>query len=363
MEVRTECEGCDGAFHPPQRILVPLTQEQAPQRSAWAQATYRGVLTGWGELVKGVCCPFLCCQCGPLVFVEQGWVGVLTRYGMFEKVIPPGIYVYNCMTQRVLHVCMMMQTMEIPRQTAMTKDNLSVHVDAVTFITVVDSARATFQVEDYRHAVKTLAATTLLRVMGEKTLQELFRDRAAINRCLTTAMREKTEGWGIEVAGVEMRDINIPDSMQRAMAQIAEANREAEAKVIVADGQRRAASIFADAALEMDKHPMSLQLQWFETMRQIAAEKNSTIIVPDSVIGSLSDFRKQWHKDKDSQGAWHQGSSQGSQDRGPWHQPQGSWVEEVVGKGAEAGGRTPESWIQATTGAASMGAPAAEEGQ
>lgn len=183
---------------------------------------------------------------------------------------------------------MKMQTMEIPCQDAMTRDNLKVKVDAVTFMTVVDPARATFHVKDYHHAVKTLAASTLLRVIGEHTLQEIFRDRSKINRRLTQTMRGKTAGWGVQVAGVEMRDITIPDAMQRAMAQIAEANREAEAKVIVAEGQRKAAFIFADAAEIMQKSPMSLQLQWFETLRQITAEKNSTVVVPDSLVSSIA---------------------------------------------------------------------------
>merc|ERR1712066_967953 len=105
-------------------------------------------------------------------------------------------------------------------------------------------------------------------------------------------MKEKTAHWGLSLSSVEMCDITIPDTMQRAMAQIAEANREAESKVIVAEGQRRAAFIFAEAAEAMEKQPMALQLQWFETLRQIAAEKNSTVIVPDSVIGTMSDISK-----------------------------------------------------------------------
>jgi len=118
-------------------------------------------------------------------------------------------------------------------------------------------------------------------------LTEIFRDRSKINDRLTQTMQGKTAGWGLQVAGVEMRDITIPDAMQRAMAQIAEANREADAKVIVAEGQRKAAFIFAAAAEAMERQPMSLQLQWFETLRQIAAEKNSTVIVPDSVVSAL----------------------------------------------------------------------------
>mmetsp|Transcript_80759 Transcript_80759/g.261844 ORF Transcript_80759/g.261844 Transcript_80759/m.261844 type:complete len:316 (-) Transcript_80759:177-1124(-) len=255
-----------------------------------ASKTYRGVLECWGEVVKLLCCPFLCCQVGPMAIVEQGFTGVLTRFGVFERKLPPGLYVFNCMSQAIRTVNMKMQTIEVPRQAAMTKDNLSVNVDAVTFITVVEPGRAVFQVENYPYAVRILAASTLLRIIGEHDLKELFKDRARINGLLTQTMQDKTAGWGIQVAGVEMRDITIPEVMQRAMAQIAEANREADAKVIVADGQRRAASILAEAAAEMSREPMAIQLQWFETLRSISAEKNSTVIVPDSVVGPLSDF-------------------------------------------------------------------------
>lgn len=234
----------------------------------------------------------MCSGCGPVVKVEQGTVGVLCRYGVFERVLKPGLYALNAWTQTCDKVNVKMQTMEVPRQQAMTRDNLSVQVDAVTFVTVVDPFLASFKVENYPHAVRTLAASTLLRTIAEHDLQQIFNDRAKINERLTQTMQEKTAGWGVQVAGVEIRDITIPEAMQRAMAQIAEANREADAKVIVAEGQRKAALIFAQAAEHMERQPMSLQLQWFETLRQIAAEKNSTVIVPDSMIGSLGEIAR-----------------------------------------------------------------------
>eukprot|EP00928_Gymnodinium_smaydae_P021897 TRINITY_DN18578_c0_g1_i1.p1 TRINITY_DN18578_c0_g1~~TRINITY_DN18578_c0_g1_i1.p1 ORF type:complete len:314 (+),score=54.91 TRINITY_DN18578_c0_g1_i1:50-943(+) len=261
--------------------------------SGSGSSMYKGVLHACGEILKCVCCPLLPCMCGPYTTVEQGYVGVITRFGVLERVLPPGLYAYNAASQVIRQVNMKMQALEIPRQAAMTKDNLSVQVDAVTFVTVVDPAKAIFGVEDYRHAVKTLAASMLLRVIAEHDLQQIFAERAKIGTLLTQTMQEKTANWGLQVSGVELRDITIPADMQRAMAQIAEANREANAKVIVAEGQKKAATIFAEAAEIMERQPSSLQLQWFETLRQIAAEKNSTIIVPDSVIGSLGEFARQ----------------------------------------------------------------------
>lgn len=275
-------------------LTVPLVASGTGQEvtAGCVPKTYRCVLETTGELVKCLCCPCSCCSLGPVANIEQGSVGVLTRFGVYERQLPPGLFVYNCMSQKVQKVNTKMQIVEVPRQTAMTKDNLSVEVDAVTFITVSDPARATFQVENYHHAARILAASSLLRIIGEHDLKEIFRDRARINDSLTHAMQEKTAGWGVEVASVEMRDITIAQSMQRAMAQIAEASREAESKVIVAEGQKRAASILADAANEMGREPLAMQLQWFETLRSISAEKNSTVIVPDSVIGPLQQIMK-----------------------------------------------------------------------
>merc|ERR1711874_459033 len=116
--------------------------------------------------MKCLCCPFMCMQCGPVMVVQQGFVGVLTRFGVFERVLSPGMFVFNWMSQRVTLVSMKMQTFQIQKQQAMTRDNLSVVVDAVTFVTVVDPRRAVFEVEDYQVALKNLAASTLLRIIG-----------------------------------------------------------------------------------------------------------------------------------------------------------------------------------------------------
>lgn len=166
----------------------------------------------------------------------------------------------------------------------MTADNLSVQVDAVVFFFVSEPIKAKFAVEDYQMAVKTLAATTVRVLIGEHTLQQLFSERASINKRLAQIMQEKTLQWGLTIQGVEIRDIAIPDNMKRAMAQVAEAGREAEAKVVVAEGQKRASKLFAEAAETMASEPISVQLQWFETLRSIAQDKSSTIIVPDSIL-------------------------------------------------------------------------------
>lgn len=250
-----------------------------------SDAVYKSILQTFGDLVKCVCTPLICCRLGPVKVVQQGSVGVMTRFGVLDRVLPPGMYSYNPMSQQVNVVNMKMQTLEVARHAAMTKDNLSVQVDAVTFFTVVDPASALFKVEDYKRAVRFLAASALLRIIAEHDLQQLFTDRARINERLTQTMQEKTSTWGLQVASVEMRDISIPEALRRSMARIAEATREADAKVICAEGQKKSAHIFAKAAQEMQTQPLSLQLQWFQTLREIAAEKNSTVVVPDSAMG------------------------------------------------------------------------------
>jgi len=265
---------------------MPLKSSESAGEQA-SSGIFKFVMSAWGNFFKCICCPFLCCSCGPVVVIEQGWVGVMLRFGVFHRLMQPGMYALNAGTMQVRKVCMKMQTFEIPKQDAMTRDNLSLQVDAVTFVTVVDPGRAIFRVEDYVNAVRQLAKSTLLRVIAEHDLQQIFADRSKINERMTATMQERTADWGVKVASVELRDISIPQAMQRAMAQIAEANREADAKVIIAEGQRRAAFVFAEAAEAMERRPLSVQLQWFETLRQIAAENNSTVIVPDSILGQF----------------------------------------------------------------------------
>lgn len=248
---------------------------------------YKCLLWSLGEAVRLFCLPLGWTGLSPKVTVERGYTGLLMQFGTLHQVLPPGLYVINPFAQNVHRVSLKTTTLEVPRQSAMTKDNLSVLVDAVAYLTVVDPVRATFEVDDYRLAVLKLVQSTLRSVIGELELGQLFAGRKHVSDRLAECMGVSCKRWGVVIDGVEIRDIQIPENMQRAMAQIAEASREAEAKVIVAKGQLAAAHIFREAAETMQKEPASLQLQWFETLRQIAAEKNSTVIVPDNIINAL----------------------------------------------------------------------------
>merc|ERR1719210_3295170 len=166
----------------------------------------------------------------------------------------------------------------------MTKDNLTVSIDAVCYYQVYDAEKAIFVIEKYPFALGNLAQVTLRTVLGENTLAEIFAERQKINGRLQELIDEASDPWGIKVTLVEIKGIEIDDKMRRAMAAKAEAQQESEAKVIQASAQRDSASILAEAAEKMSEQPAAMKLQWFETLRVISTQgKNVTVVVPDTV--------------------------------------------------------------------------------
>ena len=170
--------------------------------------------------------------------------------------------------------------LDIPPQDVITRDNVSVKVNAVLYMRVSDPAKAVIEIEDYLYATSQLAQTTLRSVLGEVELDELLSDREKINAVLKKIIDERTEAWGIEVSAVEVKDVDLPDQMKRAMARQAEAERERRAKVIAAQGELQASQTLAEAARTLATEPTSLQLRYLQTVTEIAAENNSTTIFP-----------------------------------------------------------------------------------
>jgi regulator of protease activity HflC (stomatin/prohibitin superfamily) len=170
--------------------------------------------------------------------------------------------------------------LDIPPQDVITRDNVSVKVNAVLYMRVTEPARAIIDIEDYLYACSQLAQTTLRAVLGEAELDELLADREKINAILKKIIDERTDPWGIEVSAVEVKDVDLPEMMKRAMARQAEAERERRAKVIAAQGEFQASRTLAQAANTLAKEPMSLQLRYLQTVVEIAAENNSTTIFP-----------------------------------------------------------------------------------
>jgi regulator of protease activity HflC (stomatin/prohibitin superfamily) len=170
--------------------------------------------------------------------------------------------------------------LDIPPQDVITRDNVSVKVNAVLYMRVTDPAKAVIEIEDYLYATSQLAQTALRSVLGEVELDELLSDREKINAVLKKIIDERTDPWGIEVSAVEVKDVDLPDQMKRAMARQAEAERERRAKVIAAQGELQASETLAQAAATLAREPSALQLRYLQTVTEIAAENNSTTIFP-----------------------------------------------------------------------------------
>ena len=206
--------------------------------------------------------------------------GVIFRLGRVIKTKGPGLILLIPVVDKMVKVSLRLVTMDVPPQDVITRDNVSVKVSAVIYFRVMDPTHATIEVENYLFATSQLAQTTLRSVCGQVELDELLSEREKINRQLQTILDHHTDPWGIKVTTVEVKHIDLPQEMQRAMARQAEAERERRAKVINAEGEFQAADRLSQAAGIIQKYPEALQLRYLQTLREIAAENNSTTIFP-----------------------------------------------------------------------------------
>lgn len=206
--------------------------------------------------------------------------GVIFRLGRVIKAKGPGLIILIPLIDRMVKVSMRLVAMDVDPQDVITRDNVSVQVNAVIYFRVIQPVKAIVEVESYHYAMSQLAQTTLRSVCGQAELDELLSDREKINTQLQEILDTHTDPWGIKVATVELKHIDLPQEMQRAMAKQAEAERERRAKIINAEGEYQAANKLADAARIIHEHPMALQLRYLQTMREMAAENNSTTIFP-----------------------------------------------------------------------------------
>jgi len=206
--------------------------------------------------------------------------GVIFRLGRVIKTKGPGLILLIPVIDKMVKVSLRLVTMDVPAQDVITRDNVSVKVNAVVYFRVMDPANATIEVENYLFATSQLAQTTLRSVCGQVELDELLAERDKINTQLQNILDKHTDPWGIKVATVEVKHIDLPQEMQRAMARQAEAERERRAKVINAEGEYQAATRLAEAAGIIQHHPEALQLRYLQTLREISSESNSTTIFP-----------------------------------------------------------------------------------
>jgi len=206
--------------------------------------------------------------------------GVVFRLGRLVGEKGPGLVIIIPIVDRLLKVSLRIVTMDVPPQDVITKDNVSVKVNAVVYFRVMDPRKAIVAVEDYLYATSQIAQTTLRSVLGEGELDELLSKREKINSQLQKIIDEQTDPWGIKVSAVEVKHVDLPVEMQRAIARQAEAERTRRAKVIHAEGEFQAAQKLFEAASVMGKEPVAVQLRFLQTLTEVAAEKNSTLVFP-----------------------------------------------------------------------------------
>ncbi len=206
--------------------------------------------------------------------------GVVFRLGRIIPVKGPGLVIILPMVDRLVRVSLRTVTFDVPSQDIITKDNITVKVNAVVYFRVIDPIRAVTAVEDFFYATSQMAQTTLRSILGQSQLDDLLTKREDLNSELQKVIDLQTEPWGIKVTTVEVKNVDLPAEMQRAIAKQAEAERERRTKIIHADGEFQASQKLADAAQIIASQPMALQLRYLQTLVEVAAEKNSTTIFP-----------------------------------------------------------------------------------
>ncbi len=205
---------------------------------------------------------------------------VVFRLGRFLRAKGPGIFLLFPLIDRMVRVSLRLVTLDVPSQDIITRDNVTIKVNAVLYFRVIDPEKAIIEVEDFLYATSQLAQTTLRSVLGESELDELLAEREKINLQLQEILDKQTDPWGIKVTNVEIKHVDLPTEMQRAIAKQAEAERERRAKIIHAEGEFQASGRLAEAASIIGREPAALQLRFLQTLTEVATENNSTLIFP-----------------------------------------------------------------------------------
>jgi regulator of protease activity HflC (stomatin/prohibitin superfamily) len=206
--------------------------------------------------------------------------GVVFTLGRFDKVKGPGLIIVIPFIQQIVRVDLRTVVMDVPTQDVISHDNVSVRVNAVIYYRVVDPEKAIIAVERFMEATSQLAQTTLRSVLGKHELDEMLAERDKLNEAIQTILDRQTDGWGVKVTNVEIKHIDLDESMIRAIAKQAEAERQRRAKVIHAEGEQQAAQKLVEAAIKLAESPNAIQLRYLQTLGEIAGEKNSTIVFP-----------------------------------------------------------------------------------
>ena len=213
--------------------------------------------------------------------IKQYERGVVYRFGrVLQQPLPPGLALIVPFVDRLQKVNMQIVTMPVPAQDGITRDNVTVRVDAVVYFRVMDPIRAAVDVQDYLSAIGQVAQTSLRSIIGKSDLDDLLCDREKLNQGMELMIDSPAVGWGVHIERVEVKDVALPETMKRSMSRQAEAERERRARVITADGEMQASQQLAQAAEVMAAHPAALQLRLLQTVVEVAAERNSTLVLP-----------------------------------------------------------------------------------
>lgn len=227
-----------------------------------------------------------------LKIVQQYQKGVVFRLGKLQSTRSPGLNWIIPYIDHMRKIDMRIVTLPIPPQKIITKDNVSVDVSAVAYYQIVDAEKSIISIENVMSAINQISQTTMRNIVGKFQLDEILSERETINKEIRTVIDTHTEPWGVVISVVEIKDIELPENMQRAMAKQAEAEREKRAKIIAAEGELASAEKLSQAADIMLAHPITLQLRNLQTMAEISVEKNSTIIFPAQFMSTVADVKK-----------------------------------------------------------------------
>ena len=215
--------------------------------------------------------------------------GVVFLLGKFESVRGPGLTLIFVPFQQMVRVALRTVTMQIPSQKIITRDNVSIDIAAVAYYHITDPEKAVIAIENVNNAINQISQTTVRNVVGRFSLDQLLSDTSSINEQIKNVIDMHTEPWGTQVTAVEIKDITLPENMQRAMAKEAEAERERRAKIVAAEGEYQAAVKLGEAADIISQHPVALQLRTLQTMAEISVERNSTIIFPAQFMTTVQE--------------------------------------------------------------------------
>lgn len=254
------------------------SQDQSQGHNQRESSSYGSLLSGLGSFLGfiGTCIP--CCgMIYPYRTVDSGYKGVIKYFGKIENIVEPGLYHINPLSQKMDLVDIKLKIIDLNRQTVITKDNVTMNIDAVVYYKIVNVEKAIYTVSDIHSAVTELSCATLRDVTGHKTLQEILEKRDELTELIQKIVSEKTDTWGIRIEGIKLKDIIMSAELQETMASAAKASRQAESKIITAKAEVDAAKLMRQASDILDSNA-AMQIRWLETMRSLASSSNAKVI-------------------------------------------------------------------------------------